>query len=498
MIDGEDTILPILTFDAKTDWLSLYQIAEPDLEEKGLERLIAALSSSVKCVAVEREYIDKDYRDTFSHYHSKRFSTPSSRCLRLHFFDSQITRTILKEASVDDDKRKNLNKSYLGYSVIRPTRPNCIGRTFLKPSSRGPASAFACLCPEEVSILGTELKIEGFPFISQDTDVTVCAESAVWMMLRYFSNRYHLYPETYPFQVVNLTSNYSIGRNVPSSGLNEWQMAEALRKIGRPPLIYSRKSCESIKQDFDHLLYTYIESGIPVLAGLADHVVVAFGHRSDFSANPPGAETIFTSAYNQALVVNDDNSVPYQLLHRTGLVSGAGAQASKFKFDDIVDFIVPLHEKVFLPAESFQTVVIELLEKNPIFGFKVLSPSLRNSRLVLRLFLTTGKSFKKRLGERKMGNTVVEDTYRNIPLPHFVWVCEISNVDSFARHEIFGEILWDATRNLREPNGWIALHYPEILVVDIGSALNGRQKLCRVDLQNSTAYKIYKNNLQDI
>lgn len=155
MIDGEDTILPILTFDANTDWLSLYRIAEPDLEEKGLERLVAALSSSAKCVAVEREYIDKDYRDTFSHYHSKRFSTPSSRCLRLHFFDSQITRTILHEASVDDEKRKKLNKSYLGYSVIRPTRPNCIGRTFLKPSSRGPASAFACLCPEEVSILGT-------------------------------------------------------------------------------------------------------------------------------------------------------------------------------------------------------------------------------------------------------------------------------------------------------------------------------------------------------
>ena len=370
MIDGEDTILPILTFDANTDWLSLYQIAEPDLEEKGLERLIAALSSSVKCVAVEREYIDKDYRDTFSHYHSKRFSTPSSRCLRLHFFDSQITRTILQEAGVDAEKRKNLNKSYLGYSVIRPTKPNCIGRTFLKPSSRGPASAFACLCPEEVSILGTELKIEGFPFISQDTDVTVCAESAVWMMLRYFSNRYHLYPETYPFQVVNLTSNYSIGRNVPSSGLNEWQMAEALRKIGRPPLIYSRKSCLSIKQDFDHLLYTYIESGIPVLAGLADHVVVAFGHRSDFSATPPGSETIFTSAYNQALVVNDDNSVPYQLLHRTGLVSGAGAQASKLSLMTSLILLSLCMKKFFCRLKAFKPSLSNFWRKIQYLGSK--------------------------------------------------------------------------------------------------------------------------------
>jgi len=139
------------------------------------------------------------------------------------------------------------------------------------------------------------------------------------MILRYFSNRYHLYPETYPFQVVNLTKDYSLGRIIPSSGLYVWQMAEALRRIGRPPLIYTR---QSFKDDFEHLLYTYIESGIPVLAGLKDHVVVAFGHRSNFAIKPPGAETILTSAYNEAFVVNDDNHVPYQLLHRTDSCRG--------------------------------------------------------------------------------------------------------------------------------------------------------------------------------
>ena len=494
MIDGENSILPIVTIEASKDWADLYRVAAPALDQAGLAKLIAALNASAKCVAVEREYIDKDYRDTFSHFHSKRFSTPSSRCLRLHFFDQQITRTSLKEASVDDKKNAALNLTYLGYSVIRPTKPNCIGRTLLTPASRGPASAYASLCPERVSILGTELEIRGFPFISQDADVTVCAESAVWMMLRYFSNRYHLYPEIYPFQVVNLTRDYSLGRLVPSGGLYVWQMAEALRKIGRPPLIYTRRS---FKDNFEHLLYTYVESGIPVLAGVKGHVVVAFGHRSSFAANPPGAETIYTSAFNDAFIINDDNAVPYQLMQKTGIVSGAGAQASKYSFQDIVDFIVPLPEKVFLPAEDFQTVVTAILESSE-FGFKVLSQSLKASRLVLRLFLTSGKSFKRHLGHRKMGNSVVEDMYRNLPLPHFVWVCEISNVDAFSRHEVYGEILWDATRNAREPNGWIALHYPEVLVVDIGSALNKPQDLIKFDLKNGTPYKLYKNNLQPI
>ena len=235
-----------------------------------------------------------------------------------------------------------------------------------------------------------------------------------------------------------------------------------------------------------------------MLVGLREHVVVAFGHSSNFGATPPGAGTILTSAYNDALVVNDDNHVPYQLLHRTGAGSGAGAQTSKYNFKDIIDFVAPLPEKVFLPAESFQTVVTAILERSSEFGHKALSPSLQNGRLVLRLFLTTGKSFKKHLGTRKMGNSLVEEAYRNLPLPHFVWVCEISNTDAYSRHEVYGEILWDATRNAHEPNGWIALHYPEVLVVDMGSALNSDQNLFQFKLKDSTPYPLYKNNLQPI
>ena len=121
MIDGENSVLPIVTFDDKTDWLALHRIAQPHLEKAGLGRLVAALSTSAKCVAVEREYIDKDYRDTFSNFHSKRFSTPRSRCLRLHFFDREVTRAGFREACLDANKLKAVNDHNLGYSVIRPT-----------------------------------------------------------------------------------------------------------------------------------------------------------------------------------------------------------------------------------------------------------------------------------------------------------------------------------------------------------------------------------------
>jgi hypothetical protein len=486
MIEGENTILPVLTFDAGTDWNTLAELAETHLDRRGLTRLVSALEDRVKTIAIERHYVDKDYRDTFSNFHSKRFSTPDSRCLRLHFFSEPVTREQLKDAKV--------NSCYQGYSVIRPTKPNCIGRTLLHPASAGPASACAALCKERVSILGTELEIVGFPFISQDADVTVCAQSAVWMLLRYFSNRYALYAETYPFQVGNLTKDYSLGRVHPTSGLYVWQMSEALRRVGLAPIIYTR---HSFPKEFDHLLYTYIESGIPVLAGLPEHVVVAFGHRSDYSTTVASKPIIYTSEYNNAFVINDDNGVPYQLLHKNKTSAPSGSHTSKYDFSKIEDFIVPLPEKVFLAAEGFQTVVEALLTGSE-FGISALSPTLQSAPLVLRMFLTTGKSFKKKLAVRGMGHGNVAEVYRNLPLPHFIWVCEISDPGVFVKHEIKGEIIWDATRNAHEPNGWIALHYPEILVVDAGSAFNGPQELKKLPLQNSKDYPVYRNNLQDI
>ncbi len=205
-------------------------------------------------------------------------------------------------------------------------------------------------------------------------------------------------------------------------------------------------------------------------------------------------DTSFSSQFNHALVVNDDNRIPYQVLREKK--QGTNDE-SRFEFKDIESFIAPLAEKIFLPAESFQKVVTTILGRGDV-GYKALSATLSAAPLVLRLFLTTARSFKKRLTERGMGNALVEQMYRNLPLPHFFWVCEISHMEDYLKHMIHGEILWDATRNASEPDGWIALHYPEVLVADVGSALNQRQRLQKYPLQNSQVYPLYRSNLQDI
>jgi hypothetical protein len=269
-------------------------------------------------------------------------------------------------------------------------------------------------------------------------------------------------------------------------------MTEALRRLGFSPVTYAR---DNFPNDFDHFLYTYIESGIPVLAATKRHVVVAFGHKSDYvQPNPLPNEISFSSQFNHALVVNDDNRIPYQVLRDKKQGSN---DESRFEFGEIESFVAPLAEKIFLPAESFQQVVTTILDRGDV-GYKALSAALSAGPLLLRLFLTTARSFKKRLTGRGMGNALVEQAYRNLPLPHFVWVCEISHMGDYLRHMVHGEILWDATRNASEPDGWIALHYPEVFVVDVGSASNERQKLQKYRLQNSQVYPLYRSNLTDI
>ena len=491
MIIRKTTVFPVINFDATDGWEKLIELSGGYLDVRGLGRLTAVLDQKCQCVIVEREYIDKDYRDTFANFHAKRFSTPPSRCVRLHFFDSPIT-----EAQLDDPDGFHKRNTYLGYSVIRATRPNSVGRTFLSHHLRKDQDSHLCLCLEKVQVLGEKMEVKGFPFISQDADATVCAESSLWMILRYLSNRYPNYAETLPFQITKLAGNHALGNRVfPSSGLYSWQLAEALKLRDVSPVIYSR---DQFKDEFEHLLYTYIESGFPLLTTIDGHVFVSFGHSSDFTSVPPPqpGQFRYTSCFNESLTICDDNCFPYQSLRRDS--ARKTASCSDFTFADINEFIVPLPEKVFLSAEAAQKAIEKVLN-DPITGILRNSPSLAGEDLTLRLFLTTGRALKSKLRRRGMGNDLVATLYRQVPLPHFVWICEISVTTEYVSAlKVRGEILWDATRNAYEPNGWLALHYPELLILDKGSIFNGPQQLESFPLPSSAPYSLFQSNLNPI
>ena len=58
MITERDWLLPIVTFDEADGWDTVRQLCADYLDLPGQERLEDALKVNVKCVAIEKHYID--------------------------------------------------------------------------------------------------------------------------------------------------------------------------------------------------------------------------------------------------------------------------------------------------------------------------------------------------------------------------------------------------------------------------------------------------------
>lgn len=84
-------------------------------------------------------------------------------------------------------------------------------------------------------------------------------------------------------------------------------------------------------------------------------------------------------------------------------------------------------------------------------------------------------------------------------MPHFVWICELAEYEEYARDQkVLGEVIWDATRNAHEPDGWIALHLPESLAVDVGSAFNLPQSFQTFPIPAHNSYSLFDSNLHSL
>ena len=153
-------------------------------------------------------------------------------------------------------------------------------------------------------------------------------------------------------------------------------------------------------------------------------------------------EPISIASYNvlnsadfvQEYVYTDDNKYPYY-------------KAEYDKFDYPYDetkikyFIAPLYKRILLDAFEAEKIFYELM-KNKYFGLNNLENI--DDKVVIRIFLSTARNYKAGRFE-SVNNSVAKELYLNIPLPKFVWVCEISTLSEYKNNKIIGEIVLDAT-----------------------------------------------------
>jgi hypothetical protein len=385
----------------------------------------------------------------------------SHLCSRVHFFTEDIGGVL--EFFEGQEK---FTGTYLGYSIVRPVPDRCIGRTVIDPARLGidfGESLFCLRTSFNVHCYGVDLPLKGYPYMAQDNEAMVCAHSALWGACRYLSERYTMYPEVHPFDLVKMTGKEQ-GRTFPRRGMVYSDYSSILTDFGTFPVIIRTKvdpvkEDEPRKEEFRNLC-TYVESGFPVMVSVYNpkngmgHAVAAIGHTTDYSLGKPDTEGLIDhTEFFKQLVVVDDNVFPYQRLGAEGDADNyAGKYKPEFRFSlgNIHTAVCPLPEKVFLTAGAVRPIVEKYLRDQDVW---TRIKQIGQAPWVKRLFLTTCYSFKK----QKMASAVKKDLgyAKNLDLilalthmPHFIWVMQISPRSLYTlknEPKCTAEIVLDAT-----------------------------------------------------
>ena len=235
-----------------------------------------------KTVLIEDPYMDEDHRQCHHRLHYLTQANTSRYCKRLHFFSGEFSANDLSTKSSD------IWPGYMGMCVWRPTNAFPVGRTVLSrdlvqaPPGKNWESYLVCCARHPAHLAGSQPELFGAAFIQQDHLVARCATAALWMTQWQMACRFEEFSKHYSPEITDSATRYdlSLGRAVPSEGLNNRQMLEAFRALGYDPIAHDLIGIPARLSR--RLLYSLIESEIPVVVGLDElvdgHAVAVFGH----------------------------------------------------------------------------------------------------------------------------------------------------------------------------------------------------------------------------
>lgn len=463
-----------LKIESKESYEKLYDIVEPGLiDAEVIKRLQRYLDSKCDEIQVEYPYYDDDYLSTYYIHYSQKLRAYDKMCCRLH---------ILKEGE------------YYGYVTLRPiAKGTKIGKTFLKPELLVKEPAYLILHTFRAHIVGNEYKIRSFPWKSQETDISVCAHTAAWSVIRYFGNRFRNYSDATIGELVQHIKN-DWGRKTPSLGLTPVQVSDLFKDYGFSPLILERGD------NFLNELIAYIESGIPVVGFLypIKHAISIIGHGEiDYQMlndnhmveqqNDMGINAISHSALIRDLYVMDDNGFPYCKVpiglpsKENDVTYGAG---------ELKYVVVPLYRRMQLSYnEVFEKFCV--WRKEGVMNWEELC--------IYRIYITSSNSLKEKALASENMNDDLRDTILNMTLPRFVWCIDIAGIENFKRGLTSGRIIIDTTASTVEDNVWLLRHDGEKIefmdVEDGDSEISGMYSVIETKI---TPYNIYTNNLKEV
>lgn len=454
-------------------------------------------------ILAETNYVDKVYRDSYYHYYSSKLPKYERDCVRLSFFEDKITHTDF----FDETQYISLQQKYRGFIVLRPTDPFIIGRSIISPLLLKTTNFISCASKFSTTVNGVKFTVKGFPHSSQDTETISCAETSLWAIMDYFSNKYSDYQPVLPSKIIRTLNKVSSERQIPSKGLNIAQMSFALKEFGFGTRIYSKQQYTS---EFEGLFSCYIESGIPIIVAIDNrhrggnigHALLAIGHRKidDDQINTLApfttTDTILTGtliAKNIVLydydtitkdfVFIDDNHPSYQM---APLEKPARHYSSEWHNCEVTYFIAPLYPKIYLEAFEAKNYIRNFILTGP-------EPLSNNSQVLLRFYLASSRSFKDSIAKNDSFQDDLKSILIETSMPKFIWVAEVSSKDLIKERKANGIIIVDATEAnfyFNKPLILAAYQDKMILLDDVSGTLESNILPLR-------DFRIFEQNLND-
>ncbi len=397
-----------------------------------LSNFLKEMREELKMI-VETDYVDKVYRDSYYSYFSTKLKDYGRNCLRISFFEPSFT----SKEEFFKMSNEQAQEAYRGFLVVRPLA-KCIGRNAVDILAKKAPVSNSNIRKANVAAtcLGIKLVAHAFPHASQDEEYMTCAETTVWSMMEYYGNKYPIHQPVLPTDILSSIKWSSFKRQVPSTGLRLEQISLALQRQGFGCMIYQSNN----NPRFQELFTCYVESGLPlavvVEGNWGKHAIVCVGRPPIDRANinqlskAINEEYVFWNKNEVDFVFNDDNRPCYQIDNFYKPTPYFQGQSQ------ITHFIVPLHKKIYLPAEQAIDKSIFFVEND----FKAPKGSF------IRTFLTSSRSYRQYVKDNPDFTNDIKQAYLTKDLPKFIWVTEVTNnKNDFLNNKVNSLIILDAT-----------------------------------------------------
>jgi len=421
-------------------------------------------------------------------------------------FSEQIEATRLDFYNADCEKASD----YLGYIILRPKSPDGkvgqrVGDTAIEiPKDKG---KFQCFLTCKAKILGDEGKIiDTYPFFQQHwSNRWECGFATIRMFskwLRYTTGTPIDVGEeykdlTFP-QIDDLLS-----RTDPSV-FTVGDFKEVLRKMGLTLLKYEYSNPKDIPTiPPEQIIYSYIESGIPVFVvfGTEDektegvrHVVTVIGHTFNPDSWWPEAEKdyyskVFKTKYLRSIawidfIIHDDNYGPFLTMPKDFLRIDFGIyqtpwyiehlpskQKSKSQEEWVTkienlrirEVIVPFRKDVKITVEEAEQIAFKAITKTEIWNppkkydkyykestlewKETFFRHFKNENIVLRTFLIRTSDLPNTFPEKRREE--IRRIFSPEEMSPLLWFVEISIPELFAHERCrLGEIIVDPIHSI--------------------------------------------------